>query len=118
MSAEDPQFKMCPPPKEAPVDPTATKLGLVAGLRAELTPSMYRCDQCNEMVPSGSWQVWVPDSVRRNDPAWAVTEAVRLNSYNGSFSAWCLPCGKKLGHPNSKSNKSLIDRLIAWVNNE
>jgi len=54
------------------------------GLRADLKVSKwrdpgknwFRCGKCDEMQPDDSWHVWV----RRN----------------GSVSAWCVACAKRL----------------------
>jgi hypothetical protein len=85
-----------PPPKEVPVQEQAHQLGLCAGLRVEeRAHGQWRCGQCGKMQPANSWQVWVPDSVRKGDPDWSISEAARLNAYNGESSAWCLDCAPK-----------------------
>jgi hypothetical protein len=89
------RFEQVPPPKEAPIQDIAETLGLCAGLRAERSSHQYRCSECHRMQPNGSWLVWVPDSVRRGDPAWSVTEACRTNAFNGTGSGWCLSCAPK-----------------------
>lgn len=89
------RFEPVPPPDHAPVDEIGETLGLCDGLRAKRGERMYRCAQCGVMQEPNAWQVWVPDRVRKNDPDWAVTEAARLNAFNGHFSAWCLSCAPK-----------------------
>jgi hypothetical protein len=89
-------FEEVPPPAQAPVCDTANALGLAVGLRAERANwGQWRCACCHKMQPNESWQVWVPDSVRKHDPIWSVTEAARENAYNGHLSAWCLKCAPK-----------------------
>lgn len=89
-------FEQVPPPDKAPEQSEAKKLGLVTGLRAERSRNRpWRCGNCSTMQPGGSTQVWVPDSVRRGDPEWSVTEACRQNAWNGHHTAWCLKCAPK-----------------------
>lgn len=93
------EFREVPPPKEAPWHEIGETLGLCKGLRPQRTDSQYRCAACSKMQPPGSWMVWVPDSVRRGDPAWSVIEAARLNAYNGHLSGWCITCAPKAEAP-------------------
>lgn len=89
-------FQEVPPPKDAPLQTEAEDLGLVKGLRVEESRhGQWRCCECSAMQPSGSLQVWVPDGVRKRDPDWSVTEACRVNAWNGSHSAWCVRCAPK-----------------------
>jgi hypothetical protein len=81
-----------PPPTTAPVDDIAETLGLCDGLRPWKADHQSRCSNCDQMQRSNSWMVWVPDSVKSSDPDWSVTEACRLNAYNGHSSGWCLKC--------------------------
>lgn len=91
-------FQEVPPPKAAPIQDRAKELGLLDGLQVEASRhGQWRCSNCNEMQPSGVDRVWVPDSVRAGDPAWSVTEACRVNAYNGHCSAWCMSCALRLG---------------------
>lgn len=83
-----------PPPAIAPIDQSAEELLLVPGLRAERRSSQFRCASCDKMSPNGSWLVWVPDSVRKGDPAWSVSESCRQGAFNGSGSGWCLKCAQ------------------------
>lgn len=101
-----------PAPAAAPVQGAAENLGLCRGLRAERN-NQFRCDACGRMRPNGSWLVWVPDSVRKNDPDWSVTEASRLNAFNGHLSGWCLACAKSLS-PRPPGFASLIQRVRRW----
>lgn len=90
-------FVEVPPPAKVPVQGAAEALGLVPGLRAEKSRGGgWRCSNCHQMQPGGSWEVWVPDSVRHGDPESAITEACRRNAYNGHHSAWCLKCAPKV----------------------
>ncbi len=89
-------FKEVPPPAEAPVQQEAGQLGLPKGVRVEHGHRQWRCSCCSQMQPPNSLQAWIPDSVRRGDPAWSVTEACRVNAYNGSSSAWCIKCAKSI----------------------
>ncbi len=125
-------FVEVPPPDAAPVHSRARELGLPDGLRVEVSGYQWRCASCNEMQPNGSEQVWVPASVRSKDPAWSVTEAARLNAWNGDFSAWCVHCASgfqqkhrppKKPHPGSGaaqapllvSAPSWLGRLWDWL---
>lgn len=90
-------FVEVPPPVVAPTDQFAETLGLLQGLRAEKKSYRFRCANCSTMQQSGSWLVWVPDSVMKNDDAEEVIEQCRQSAYNGSGSGWCLPCAKGLG---------------------
>jgi hypothetical protein len=93
-------FEPVPPPREAPEQPEAKRLGLLRGLRTETTTSgPYRCASCSRWMRKGDTEVQVPDAVNAGDSADVITEACRRNAYNGSFSAWCLPCALKLGRP-------------------
>lgn len=83
------------PPATAPVDQAADTLGLCPGLHAQREDDQYRCACCSEMQPPASWIVWVPDSARKGDPEWSVTEESRQNAYNGHHSGWCLTCAKQ-----------------------
>ncbi len=89
------RFEIVPPPNKAPVDPLADAYGLADGLHAEMARGQFRCDACNQMKPSESMMVMVPDGVRQGDPDWSVTETARLASYNGDWSGWCLDCAPK-----------------------
>jgi hypothetical protein len=114
-----------PPPAKAPWHEIGETLGLCEGLRPERSDHQFRCAACHKMQPSGSWMVWVPDIVRRKDPDWSVTEAARLNAYNGHLSGWCISCAPKT--PESKKppenrapNKAaagFLTRMICWWNN-
>lgn len=89
------QFQLISPPRRAPRYPDAEALGLPEGLRAENKTRPFRCACCSQMQQPGT-MVWVPDSVRPDDPEWWTTEASRLNAFNGAFSGWCLPCARAL----------------------
>ena len=85
-----------PPPKKVVPDDVGEKLGLLPGLRAK-RDSGGRCSECGCWRSDGDWLVWVPDSVEMRDSESEVIEQIRVNTYNGHFSGWCLDCAKKLG---------------------
>lgn len=89
------QFREVAPPERAPVHQIAETLGLCDGLSAERAKSQFRCANCDQMQCAGSWQVWVPDGVRKADPLWSVTETARRRALNGSWSGWCFDCAPK-----------------------
>lgn len=93
------QWVITPPPAKVSAQDAATALGLVPGLRVGDSPqqTQWRCDHCDEMQRADGVLVWVPDTVRVGDPAWAVTEACRLGQFNCHASGWCLRCARKLG---------------------
>ena len=74
-------------------------LGLVQGLRTYISDGC-RCANCGRMQRPQSTMVWVPDSVRVGDPAWAVAEICKRERYNGNSSGWCMKCARKLGRRN------------------
>jgi hypothetical protein len=88
-------FEQVPPPKEVPWNEIGETLGLCKGLKPEKRQDQFRCCNCLKMQHSGSWLVWVPDSVMPGDPVWSIEEAARLNSHNGSHGGWCLACAPK-----------------------
>lgn len=91
-------FQQVPPPVAAPIQNRAQELGLCDGLRVKLSRhGGWRCSECRQMQRDRAEQVWVPAGVLAHDPAWSVTETCRRNTYNGHFSAWCLPCARRLG---------------------
>jgi hypothetical protein len=93
------RFEQVEPPSTAPLDDNAEDLLLLPGLRAEPRDRQFRCAACSRMQPTGSWLVWVPDGVRKTDPAWSVTEACRLSAFNGHGSGWCLKCAQSFCRP-------------------
>jgi hypothetical protein len=106
-------LKQAPPPDAAPIQPAADRLGLCAGLRVQEDHDQFRCAECNKMQPSGSTLAWVPDGVRRGDPAWSVTESARRGAFNGHSSGWCLSCAQSLSpRPGAKWVQSLLGRLL------
>lgn len=112
------QMQIVPPPEKAPIQSLAAELGLCNGLQAEQRDSQSRCSCCAQMMPKGSWLVWVPDSIRRGDPSWAVTEAARENAFNGHWSGWCLDCARLLsGHTKSPKRhpRSPEPRQQSWL---
>lgn len=113
------RFEEVPPPENAPVHQIAETLGVANGLRAERAiRGQWRCGCCSKMQPDKSWQVWVPDSVRRGDPVWSVTEAARRGAYNGGWTAWCLSCAPKApkqpvtADTGRQASNSFLDNLI------
>lgn len=90
------RFEMVPAPTKAPEQKEAGQLGLATGIRVEQSHHQWRCACCLQMQRPNSLAAWLPDSVQQGDPAWSVTEACRQNAYNGSFSAWCIPCAKTI----------------------
>jgi hypothetical protein len=101
------EWSPVPPPETIAADPNAERLGLPRGLEAVTSHDQYRCYNCRKMQPRGSVVVYVPDSVLEGDPAWSVTEAARLNAYNGSGSGWCVKCAQNL---NRSDEGELPDR--------
>lgn len=94
------KFEQVPPPKEAPLNPTAEALGLCRGLKAEKSwCGPWRCCNCNRMQTADALLVWVSDGVRIGDPGWSIEENERRNAYNGHGGGWCLSCAKKLCRP-------------------
>lgn len=113
------RFEQVPPPNKAPEHERAAELGLLPWLRGEVAERQFRCASCNGMVARGGVQVWIPDGVRRKDPAWSVEEFCRTNAYNGHFSAWCLKCARELspGSVSSESKDADLEReLNAYAN--
>lgn len=99
-------FQHVPPPKEPPWHEIGETLGLCRGLRSEKSRNgQWRCAQCGQMQRAESWLIWVPDGVRKSDPAWSVTEAARVTAYNGHKSGWCLSCAPKA--PKETDNHSV-----------
>lgn len=96
------QFIEVPPPLKPQIQPLAVSLGLVTGLIAENNQSQFRCGSCNQYSPEKSVLVWVPDSIRRGDPSWAVSEECRRTAFNGSRTGWCLQCALSLGDKNEQ----------------
>lgn len=93
-------FVPVPPPEEAPVQATAESFGLVAGLSVrDNMGGGWRCSCCSKMQTADALLVMVPDSVRRGDSAESVTEACRINAWNGHHSGWCLDCAPKAPKP-------------------
>lgn len=84
-----------PPPEKVPVDELASILGLVDGLRVQVSDHQWRCGNCSNMQPKESLQVWVPDGVRVDDPSWSVEEVCRQSIWNGHSTAWCQICAPK-----------------------
>lgn len=134
MSENTWQLVPVPPPTKAPVQDIAETLDLVDGLEVEKAGAGgWRCDNCSRyQTDPGAWQVWVPDSVMPHDRGDEVTEQCRSMAYNGEFSAWCLPCARKLGRSKrlremavgeasarqrtaSSSAADTADREFAWV---
>ena len=76
------------------LDANGESLGLVHGLKAEKSERGFRCHECRQMQRVGAWLVWVPNGLRKGDPAWAFEEAC---IYTGqmSGSGWCLDCAPK-----------------------
>lgn len=118
------KFEPVPPPAKAPVQELAESLGVCVGLRVEKSlGGQWRCACCSRMQPAGTWLVWVPDSVRRGDPSWSVTEAARVNAFNGHSSGWCLSCAPKTPRPELSSLSLLpplakagfLSRLFRWA---
>jgi len=88
--------EIVPPPKVAPEDDEAKRLGLARGLKVEHNRMQYRCANCDRFQPHGSVIVWVADGVKIGDPRWAIEENERINAFNGSGSGWCLECAQRL----------------------
>lgn len=108
------ELRQVPPPRTAPVDEAADRLGLVRGLRVKVAPRQYRCGCCGAMQPAGAEEVWVPDGMRRTDPAWSIEEACRLSANNGSFTAWCLGCAPKAEAP-KHAEEVRAKKPLGWL---
>lgn len=91
------KFRQVPPPDRAPLHKKGEELGLVRGLRPEVSDHQFRCAECHRMQPRDSVMVWVPDGIRIGDPAWSVEESCRVSAFNGGSSGWCLKCARQAG---------------------
>jgi hypothetical protein len=103
-----------PPPSVAPRNSRGETLDLVQGLNVSASIRQFRCGNCHKMQPTGSEQVWVPDGVAKDDPAWSVEESCRISAYNGHFSAWCVRCAPKAnGEINTSPMKP--ESVVMWI---
>jgi hypothetical protein len=110
------EFVDVPPPVTIPANQLAVSLGLLHFLQPEKSDTQFRCAQCHTMQPGGSYLVWIPDSVRLGDPAWATAESCRQNWLNGHFTGWCVGCARKLGaaSPARKAATYVSRELAPW----
>lgn len=99
------------PPRQYPSMEEAPDFGLIEGLRPWKTDHGSRCSNCCKLQRSGSWMVWIPDSIMRHDPAWAVTQTCKENRWNGCSSGWCIPCAQSFSPKLPKIKRT----LLAWL---
>jgi hypothetical protein len=126
------RFAFSPPTKETRRQPAAKALGLHGGITVEKQwgAPWWRCANCNRMQPEDPLICWVADGRGIEDPELAITETERESACDGTRSAWCLPCARRLsgyapwwkfweptaarGNDVPKRRLIAVDRMVAY----